>query len=197
MDMEEKAFEIITETCMNSFESETYKNPVDLALDIMRHPEFPMHNYAHHYLVPAVLLTALRKKRSAEDILFEEELEKAKKRAKEVRPAFCGTHGACGAAIGTGIFFSIMTRTTPLSKETWSLCNRVTADSLKEMAEVGGPRCCKRNTFIAINYAAKVLLEEFMCGLSCPQKTECSFSEYNLECLKEDCPFYKKDSADK
>lgn len=191
MDNEEKTFEIITEICTKNYKSEGYKCPVDIAFEIMEHPQFPMHDYVHHYLVPAVILTALRKKISADGSKFSEELETVKKRAQDVLPAFCGTHGTCGAAIGVGIFFSVITKTTPLSKETWSLCNRSTSESLREMAEAGGPRCCKRNAFIAIRYATKVVLDELGCDLYCPEEIKCSFSKYNLECLEKDCPFYK------
>ena len=96
--------------------------------------------------------------------------------------------------MGVGIFFSVITKTTPLSKETWSLCNRATAEALKEMADIGGPRCCKRNAFVALEYAAQTVRQEFRFDLLCPEETECTFSKYNLECLKEDCPFYKEDS---
>ena len=66
-------------------------------------------------------------------------MSEAEKRAKNVLPAFCGFYGACGAAIGVGIFMSIYTGTTPLTKDTWKLCNMSTADALKEMAKIGGP----------------------------------------------------------
>lgn len=194
MAIEEKAFEIITEICTQNYKSEEYKCPMDIAFQIMEHPQFPMHDYSHHYLVPAVILTALRKKIDAEGSQFSEELETVKKRSLDVLPAFCGTHGTCGAAIGVGIFFSVITKTTPLSKETWSLCNMATSESLKEMAEVGGPRCCKRNAFIAIRYATKTVSDAFGYDLSCREEIECSFSKYNLECLEEDCPFYKENN---
>ena len=194
MASEEKAFQIITEICIGNFNSSEYKNPVEIAFEMMKHPDFPMHDYSHHYLVPAVLLTAFRKKRAVSSEHFTEELQTIKKRAQSVLPAYCGTHGTCGAAVGVGIFFSVITKTTPLSKETWSLCNRATAEALKEMADIGGPRCCKRNAFLAIRSASKKILEEFQCDLSCPEETECTFSKYNLECIKEDCPFYKEDS---
>lgn len=194
MASEEKAFQIITEICIGNFNSSEYKNPVEIAFEMMKHPDFPMHDYSHHYLVPAVLLTAFRKKGAVSSEHFTEELQTIKKRAQSVLPAYCGTHGTCGAAVGVGIFFSVITKTTPLSKETWSLCNRATAEALKEMADIGGPRCCKRNAFLAIRSASKKILEEFQCDLSCPEETECTFSKYNLECLKEDCPFYKEDS---
>mgnify|MGYP000868647222 CR=1 FL=1 len=194
---EEKAFEIITEICTENFNSSGYKSPMEIASEIMKHPEFPMHDYSHHCLVPAVLLTAFRKKVPVSSDNFTEELETIKKRSQSVLPAYCGTHGACGAAVGAGIFFSVITKATPLSKETWSLCNGATAGALKEMADIGGPRCCKRNAFTAIRYAAKRVLQEFQCDLSCLEETECTFSKYNLECLKEDCPFYKEDSGAK
>ena len=197
MEFQEKAFQIITEICTEKFSSSEYKNPMDIALEIMKHPEFPMHDYSHHYLVPAVLLTAFRKKVPVSSDNFTEELETIKKRSQSVLPAYCGTHGACGAAVGAGIFFSVITGTTPLSKETWSLCNGATAGCLKEMADMGGPRCCKRNSFAAIRYAAQTVRQEFGFDFSCPEETECAFSKYNLECLKEDCPFYKEDSSAK
>ena len=194
MASEEKAFQIITEICIGNFNSSEYKNPVEIAFEMMKHPDFPMHDYSHHYLVPAVLLTAFRKKRAVSSEHFTEELQTIKKRAQSVLPAYCGTHGTCGAAVGVGIFFSVITKTTPLSKETWSLCNRATAEALKEMADIGGPRCCKRNSFAALKYAAQTVQQEFGFSLSCPEETECTFSKYNLECIEKDCPFYKEDS---
>lgn len=197
MASEEKAFQIITEICTENFNSSEYNDPMEIAFDIMKHPDFPMHDYSHHYLVPAVLLTAFRKKEAVNSEHFTEELQTIKKRSQSVLPAYCGTHGACGAAVGAGIFFSVITKTTPLSKETWSLCNGATAGCLKEMADIGGPRCCKRNAFVALKYAAQTVRQEFGFDLSCPEETECTFSKYNLECLKEDCPFYKEDSGGK
>lgn len=194
MESQEKAFQIIAEICIGNFSSSEYKNPTEIASEIMKHPEFPMHDYSHHYLVPAVLLTAFRKKEAVGTEHFNEDLQTIKKRAQSVLPAYCGTHGACGAAVGVGIFFSVITGTTPLSKETWSLCNRATAEALKEMADIGGPRCCKRNSFVALKYAARTVRQEFGSDLSCPEETECTFSKYNLECLKDDCPFYKEES---
>lgn len=192
MALEEKAFEIITEICIQNFDSQEYKCSMDIALEIMEHPQFPMHDYSHHYLVPAAILTSFRKKQRGAVGQFKEELGTIKKRAKKILPAFCGLYGSCGAAIGVGLFFSVITKTTPLSKETWSLCNSATAESLKKMADIGGPRCCKRNTFLAIKHGTQIVLDEFGCDLFCPEETECSFSQYNLECLKEDCPFYKE-----
>lgn len=109
-------------------------------------------------------------------------------RAKNVLPAF---YGACGAAIGVGIFMSVYTGTTPLAKETWGICNMSTAEALKEMAEIGGLRCCKRNTFLALKSSVESIRKYLGIDIVCDDAIECSFSKFNAECLKEDCPFYK------
>ena len=48
------------------------------------------------------------------------------------------------------ICISIITGSSPLSVETWSWCNEMTSRVLAREAKIGGPRCCKRNSRIAI-----------------------------------------------
>jgi hypothetical protein len=57
----------------------------------------------------------------------------------------------------------------------------------------GGPRCCKRNTYLAIMGAAQFLKENLNVQMDISSKIECQFSPLNKECLKEECPFYPKD----
>ena len=187
----ERSFETITRECESYFKASNPVSPCEMAAAIMKSQDIPMHNFAHHYLVPAVLLTAAYRKNGAEIEELEKKLTEAEKRAKNVLPAYCGFYGACGAAIGVGIFLSVYTGTTPLVKETWGLCNMGTADSLAKMAEVGGPRCCKRNTFIALVRGTEYVREKLGLDLGCNDSVECGFSKFNNECLKDDCPFYK------
>lgn len=187
----DRAFDIITDTCLSYYDFPEKNKPIDAAFSVMKDPSFPMHNFAHHYLVPAILLaeTALRTK--AGRAKLEDWLAKARSRAQNVLPGFCGLYGACGAAVGCGIFFSVYTETTPLSKATWGPCNACVAAALSKMAELGGPRCCKRNTFTALIYMREFIKGYFSIETDLPQSVECAFSDYNAECLKEDCPYYK------
>jgi len=50
-----------------------------------------------------------------------------KKRAEKVLGGFCGLYGGCTAAVGTGIFVSLVTNATPLSEGEWKLTNLTTA----------------------------------------------------------------------
>jgi hypothetical protein len=70
------------------------------------------------------------------------------------------------------------------------LSNLVTAQSLHEIALAGGPRCCKRNTYIAILAASSFVNKEWGVVLPTGLRVTCEFSDLNRECRKMDCPFY-------
>ena len=103
-------------------------------------------------------------------------------------------YGDCGAAVGTGIFISLITRANPLSKDEWKLSNLMTARSLFAVANVGGPRCCKRTSFLSIIEASAFLREHFSMALQVNKNIKCEFSSLNKECLADDCPFYSGSS---
>jgi hypothetical protein len=103
---------------------------------------------------------------------------------------FCGFYGACGAGVGTGIFLSLILKTTPLSGLEWQLCNQITSDSLRVIAESGGPRCCKRDSFLALQTAVVFLKEKLDIILPMREVIQCEFSDKNKECLKTACTYY-------
>jgi len=163
-------------------------------MSLMKNPKVAMHGPEHHFLVPAVLLSAYYNLKN-DSVLKEEKIKIAQQRASNVLGGFCGFHGACGAAIGTGIFVSLITGANPLSKHEWKLSNLMTAKSLLSVANVGGPRCCKRVTFLSIIEASDFLREHFGITLPITNSIKCEFSSLNKECLTNDCPFYS--SSDK
>ena len=92
---------------------------------------------------------------------------------------FCGFYGNCGAAVGTGIFASLVTNATPLSIADWKLANLVTAKSLYVIAQHGGPRCCKRTTFLALLEAANFVKEHFGVTFKLKKEIKCEFYPLN------------------
>lgn len=164
-------------------------DPLEITVILMKHPSLKMHGPEHHFLVPAVLLTAYYNQKNDKP-QKEAKLEKASKRAKNVLGGFCGYYGTCGAAIGTGIFISLITDATPLSKEEWKLSNLMTSKSLATIADNGGPRCCKRNSFLAICEAITFVIDNFGVELELNKNLICEFNSMNKECKKNDCPFF-------
>ncbi len=154
-----------------------------------------MHGPEHHFLIPAVLLTAYYNTAEIEDEKKAAGLKKARERAEKVLGGFCGFYGDCGAAVGTGITVSVLTGSTPLSKQEWRLSNLMTAKSLFAIANHGGARCCKRNSFLAIAEAVTFLKEQFGVSLPVHDGLKCEFSALNKECLKKGCPFHDADQS--
>ena len=162
-------------------------NPIEIIDKMMSLPFCHMHGPEHHVMVGAALLTAY--KNAGGDLDIQKSLSEMYKRGKEVPGGVCGFWGACGAGISTGIYVSILTKSTPLAKEAWSLSNQMTSRALAAIAEHGGPRCCKRDSYLAIREAIKFTEEKL--GIKMEQdEITCSRSMNNNQCLKEQCPFH-------
>jgi len=167
----------------------TSTNPEAMALDLMKSPLVKMHGPEHHYLVPAVLIAAYFNQKGDKE-RKKKALTQAKKRAENVLGGFCGFYGACGAGVGTGIFISVITDATPLSTTEWRLANLITSYALEAIANSGGPRCCKRDTFIALQTAEKFLKDFMGISLKAEERIYCEYSSVNRECLREKCIFF-------
>ena len=86
---------------------------------------------------------------------------------------------------------SVITEATPLTEESWGLANEMTGHVLVSIGKNGGPRCCKRNTFIAIVEASKVVEERLGVKLYDYEDdmVKCEFKKYNKQCIGKRCPF--------
>lgn len=179
-----KGFEIITECAMNA----EGKNPFTIASEAMRSPFIHMHGPEHHYLVAAALLTAYRN--AGGDVDLEAHLSKARQRAANVPGGICGLWGSCGAAIGSGIFISVITGATGVSEREWSMANQMTSRSLLSISENGGPRCCKRNTYLALTNAVEFVQEHMRIQMDTPDQTKCSHFTKNKQCKESACLYW-------
>ena len=168
---------------------ETSKNPIEIIRKIMDMPFCHMHGPEHHIMVGASLLTAFRN--AGGEVNLEEALREMYNRGKNVPGGICGFWGSCGAGVSTGIYMSIVTKATPLTVESWSFANKMTSCSLCKISENGGPRCCKRNSYLAIGEAVKFTKEKLGVEMETGEVV-CTHSHMNNQCIKERCPFYKK-----
>ncbi len=164
-------------------------DPIALAVDIMNSPVIRMHGAEHHFIVPAVLTTCMHNYLKSTESL-KHKLDTIKRRADEETPHACSYDlGTCGAAIGTGVFMSAYLNRELRDEDEWSLSNTIVSQSLKRVADSGGPRCCKRDTYLALETAIEFIRDNF--AISLPISTaKCTFSLRNRTCKHEDCQFY-------
>ena len=161
-------------------------DPLEILEKLMSLPFCHMHGPEHHVLVGAALLTAYRN--AGGKLELEAALGEMYTRGKAVPGGVCGFWGACGAGISAGQFIAIATDSTPLAVEPWGLSNQMTAKALDSIGRVGGPRCCKRDSYLAIlagiDFAAEhlhVRMEKSM--------PVCTRFGQNNQCIGRRCPF--------
>ncbi|MBE7057430.1 MAG: SAM-dependent methyltransferase [Ruminococcaceae bacterium] len=169
-------------TCLR----ETSKNPVEILKKLMELPFCHMHGPEHHIMVGSALLTAY--KNSGGDFDLNKALSEMQARGKKVPGGACGFWGACGAGISAGMFISIVTGSTPLKNKEWGLSNAMTSEALGAIAALGGPRCCKRNSYTAIVKAVEFVKVNLGIEMELG-KIQCTHSEENNQCIMERCPF--------
>lgn len=166
--------------------SSSSKNPVEIIHEMMRLPFCHVHGPEHHIMVGAALLTAY--KNAGGDINLEKALYEMKNRGQNVPGGACGFWGACGAGISAGIFISIVTGSTPLATDAFGLSNQMTSTALSSIAAVGGPRCCKRDSFLSI--LAAIDFTEKHLGIKMEKnRITCEYSAKNNQCIGKRCPF--------
>ena len=166
--------------------AETSADPIAIVRRMMELPFCHMHGPGHHVMVGAALLTAYKNAGGTLDL--EPALREMYDRGKAVPGGACGFWGACGAGVSTGQFLAIVTQSTPLAREPWGLSNRMTARALEAIGSAGGPRCCKRDSFLAI-LAAVDFVREHLGVVMERNMPVCSYSPRNGQCIGRRCPF--------
>ncbi len=181
-DCHTNGIDTIISFCLNT----KSKNPYDIFKQLINMSFCHMHGPEHHILVGASLLTAY--KNVGGDINLESALVEMQSRGKKVPGGACGFWGACGAGISAGMFISIVTGSTPLENKPWGLSNKMTASALMKIGEVGGPRCCKRNSYLAILEGVRFAKENLGVEMNI-DTIKCSHKNFNNQCIGERCPF--------
>lgn len=166
--------------------SESSKDPIAIIRKLMAQPFCHMHGPEHHIMVGSALLTAYRN--AGGDIDLEKALREMQSRGKNVPGGACGFWGACGAGISSGIFISIISNSTPLTVESFGLSNQMTSKSLAAIGEIGGPRCCKRDSYLSILAAVDFVKEHFGVEME-KSPVVCTHSAQNNQCIGQRCPF--------
>ena len=162
-------------------------DPIAVLERMMALPFCHMHGPEHHVMVGAALLTAYHNAGGQIDLA--RALREMLRRGKQVPGGACGYWGACGAGLSTGMFVSIATNATPLAGEAWGLSNRMTARALAAIGEHGGPRCCKRDSYLAITAAVDFAAEHLGVQMA-REDISCTRCHLNNQCLGKGCPFH-------
>ena len=183
MTFEEKAQRIIRDV-----KKEKGSNPVQIFKKIAANDYVSMHGPEHHVLDGACLLVAYHN--AGGDIDIDDSLERLLREGIRMPGAMCGLWGICGAITSIGAALAIIDGTGPLSDDgTWGEHMSYTAYAVRDLGEINGPRCCKRDAMIAFKNGIEYVNTHYNVHLEY-EKQECEFSNQNKQCIKTRCPFY-------
>lgn len=183
----------VDELIIAACKKETSKNPFEIFFHVASNDFVNMHGPEHHILDGACVLTAFNN--AGGKINLDECLEKLRQEGLKMPGAACGHWGVCGAVSSIGAALAIIDGTGPLSTDgTWGWHMHYTSDALGKLASVGGPRCCKRDAFLAMKTVIPYIRDHYQIELG-DSDVHCIFSDRNMQCLHEKCPFHQKGQA--
>ena len=169
--------------------------PAELLEQVMADPRCPAFGPLHHFVVGAVLLACWRNAEASSnrDELLRADLAEMADRASCVPGATCARWGVCGAAASAGMAYAIVRHNAPLKDEGWQEGQLLVSDLLALIARSGSPRCCKRDSRVAVSAAVSHFnalgeqrLEEW------DQTPSCAVHGKNAVCMGSRCPYYPK-----
>lgn len=174
--------ELIISECMKMRDT----SPYEIFHAIAQKDFVRIHGPEHHILDGACILTAFHN--AGGNIDLPAALQKLMAEGLRMPGAACGLWGVCGAVTSIGAALAIIDGTGPLSTEDWGSHMEYTSSALARLAKTGGPRCCKRDAFTAMEQAVEYIQNRY--GVTMKHKPiRCDFSSRNAQCIGERCPY--------
>ena len=162
-------------------------NPYEIFQKVATQDFVRIHGPEHHVLDGACILTAYYN--AGGNIELESCLKKLMYEGLRMPGAICGLWGVCGAVMSVGASLAIIDGTGPLSSDgSWGNHMKFTSKALERLAEINGPRCCKRDAFLSFKTAVEFINENYDVTLEIPN-IKCEFSSRNAQCIGIRCPF--------
>ena len=122
---------------------------------------------------------------------LEDALNAMAERAAMVPGAACARWGVCGAAASCGMAFAIAAENAPLKADGWSEGQTMVSEILAAIAKAGAPRCCKRDSRIAVQVALSWFNGYFGAGFEQPsQVAVCVSMPHNTVCMGSACVYH-------
>jgi hypothetical protein len=163
-------------------------DPLAIFSEMRRSHLFPLHGPEHHALVPAAFLTAYRNRFGEPP---QGRIDPAIDRGAALPGGTCAYWGGCAAALGIGIAYATILRATPLSHEPRGVVQTVVSRILAEMGKFGSPRCCRRESLLALKLGCELSARYLPHALNCEAPPACDQMALNRECIGEECPFHR------
>jgi hypothetical protein len=184
----EDALEVIERICQETDETDM----IALLERIRRHEAMPVHGPEHHAMVPGIILATARNLGAP---VTDEMIRTGIQRGSRICGGHCAYVGACGAALGVGIAFSLIIESSPLKGDRRKTVQSAVVAALEPIAALDAARCCQRDSWLALKKAAELSQETLPVTLKADASVRCAQVKANAECIGATCPLLSTDKA--
>jgi len=149
----------------------------------------PVNGVWHHAVVGEILFVCLR---NAGYPITDELIEEVIDRGRQIPGGSCGFLGGCGALSSAASAYAILLGSTPVAVAPRERLLAFSARLLSRLAEIGGSRCCKKSSYVALEIAR----DEFArLGFELPEEQfegRCPFFSDNETCDGDECVYFPR-----
>ena len=149
----------------------------------------PVNGVWHHAVVGEILFICLR---NAGYPITDELIEEVIDRGRQIPGGSCGFVGACGALSSVASAYAILLGSTPVATGQRERLLQFAAKAVSRLASVGGSRCCKKSSYVALETAR----DEFAkLGFELPEEHfegRCPYFSENETCDGDDCTYFPR-----
>ena len=164
-------------------------DPIATFIAFRQSREFPMHGPEHHPLVAAAFLVAYHNRYGEPS--WPALLEACQNAALQLPGGTCGFWGACSAGLAVGMAYCAILDSSPTNSQPRAAAHRVVARILERMSQSTGPRCCRRESLLALQVGCELSEELLPHSLTADHRVICEQASANEECGGASCPFFQ------
>lgn len=184
----EDALEVIERICLETDETDM----IALLERIRGHEAMPVHGPEHHAMVPGIILATARNLGAS---VNSDMIRTGIQRGSRICGGHCAYVGACGAALGVGVAFSLIIEGSPLKGDKRKTAQSAVVAALAPIAELEAARCCQRDGWLALRKAAELSREMLPVTLKAEASLRCEQIKANAECIGKTCPIFPSAGA--
>ena len=174
---------VVRRICLASSETDM----ITLINTIRSHPAVPLHGPEHHFAVPGVIVATYR---NLGGDLGDADITAAMDRGKGVPGGSCGFWGGCGAALGAGIGFGVILKSSPVTPAQRQMVQALTGNLIGGLGSIEAARCCQREIWSVLKKAAELSERILPIPLQADGDTRCRQMHLNKECPGEVCTWF-------
>jgi MoaA/NifB/PqqE/SkfB family radical SAM enzyme/SAM-dependent methyltransferase len=181
----EDSLAVVEHICLTTRETDM----IALLRTIRSHPAVPMHGPEHHAMVPGIILSTFRNLGGS---IGDETIRLGILRGGKIAGGYCAFMGICGAALGVGTAFSLLLDANPLKGSQRKSVQSATLRAFEEIASLEAPRCCQRDSWLALRAAARISGDYLPLALHADADLPCEQAGMNQECIGSRCPLVRE-----